>query len=187
MSIEQTATTRRVTRPRLLITQVPAELSRFATAQEITDILRERGTRIGTATAYRNVQMMASQGELDVIHVNGEALYRECSDQHHHHHIVCHECERTIEIEIPGLEQWIDKAAKQLKYQTIAHELEIFDLCPTVCGEACHRTASQRRHLTKGWTTDDARRYWPSALEQIMAQSRRYWPSASVPFQSLAQ
>ena len=55
MSIEQTATTRRVTRPRLLITQVLAELSRFATAQEITDILRERGTRIGTATAYRNV------------------------------------------------------------------------------------------------------------------------------------
>lgn len=130
MSIEQTATTRRVTRPRLLITQVLAELSRFATAQEITDILRERGTRIGTATAYRNVQMMASQGELDVIHVNGEALYRECSDQHHHHHIVCHECGRTIEIEIPGLEQWIDKATKQLKYQTIAHELEIFDLCP---------------------------------------------------------
>ncbi|WP_250242804.1 transcriptional repressor [Bifidobacterium longum] len=74
--------------------------------------------------------MMASQGELDVIHVNGEALYRECSDQHHHHHIVCHECRRTIEIEIPGLEQWIDKATKQLKYQTIAHELEIFDLCP---------------------------------------------------------
>ncbi len=105
MSIEQTATTRRVTRPRLLITQVLAKLSRFATSQEITDILRERGTRIGTATAYRNVQTMASQGALDVIHVNGEALYRECSDQHHHHHIVCHECGRTIEIEIPGLEQ----------------------------------------------------------------------------------
>ncbi|VUX37688.1 Uncharacterised protein [Bifidobacterium breve] len=55
MSIEQTATIRRVTRPQLLITQVLAELSRFATAQEITDILRERGTRIGTTTAYRNV------------------------------------------------------------------------------------------------------------------------------------
>lgn len=138
MIIEQTATTRRVTRPRLLITQALAELSRFATAQEITDILRERGTRIGTATAYRNLQMMASQGELDVIHVNGEALYRECSDQHHRHHIVCRERGRTIEIEIPGLEQWIDKAAKQLKYQNIAHELEIFDLCPKC--EAKHAT-----------------------------------------------
>ncbi len=73
---------------------------------------------------------MASQGELDVIHVNGEALYRECADQHHHHHIVCRECGRTIEIEIPGLEQWIDKAAKQLKYRNVAHELEIFGLCP---------------------------------------------------------
>ena len=83
---------------------------------------------------------MASQGELDVIHVNGEALYRECSDQHHHHHIVCHECGRTIEIKIPGLEQWIDKAAKQLKYQTIAHELEIFEQIMA-----------------------QSRRYWPSA------------------------
>ncbi|MDU3781909.1 MAG: transcriptional repressor [Bifidobacterium breve] len=49
--------------------------------------------------------------------------------------MVCHECGRTIEIEIPGLEQWIDKAAKQLKYQTIAHELEIFDLCPKCAAE----------------------------------------------------
>ena len=129
MSIEQTATTRRVTRPRLLITQVLAELSRFATAQEITDILRarhahRRGHRLPQCAddglprrARRNPRQR-------------RGLYRECSDQHHHHHIVCHECGRTIEIEIPGLEQWIDKAAKQLKYQTIAHELEIFDLCP---------------------------------------------------------
>lgn len=130
MSIEQTATTRRVTRPRLLITQVLAELSRFATAQAITDILRERGTRIGTATACRNVQMDGLPRRARRNPRQRRGLYRECSDQHHHHHIVCHECERTIEIEIPGLEQWIDKAAKQLKYQTIAHELEIFDLCP---------------------------------------------------------
>ncbi|KFI56421.1 transcriptional repressor [Bifidobacterium callitrichos] len=62
----------RITRPRMLIEQTLSELSRFATAQEITDILRNRGTRIGTTTAYRNLQMMASQGKLDVIHINGE-------------------------------------------------------------------------------------------------------------------
>ncbi|PST48873.1 Fur family transcriptional regulator [Bifidobacterium sp. UTCIF-37] len=165
MSIEQTATTRRVTRPRLLITQVLAELSRFATAQEITDILRERGTRIGTATAYRNLQMMASQGELDVIHVNGEAFYRECSDQHHHHHIVCRECGRTIEIEIPGLEQWIDNAAKRLKYQDIAHELEIFGLCPKCAAKhdiepsLSVGTAPKNKPLT---TPDDDNRRQPA-------------------------
>ena len=61
------------------------ELSRFATAQRITDILRRRGVRIGTITVYRNLQSMAGQGKLDVIHLNGETLCRACTDRHHHH------------------------------------------------------------------------------------------------------
>ena len=175
MSIEQTATTRRVTRPRLLITQVLAELSRFATAQEITDILRARHAhRHGHRLPQCADDGLPRRARRNPRQRRG--LYRECSDQHHHHHIVCHECGRTIEIEIPGLEV-PDHRPRTGDFRPV----------PQVCGEACHRTASQRRHLTKGWTTDDARRYWPSALEQIMAQSRRYWPSASVPFQSLAQ
>lgn len=126
----------RVTRPRMLIEQTLSELSRFATAQEITDILRNRGTRIGTTTAYRNLQLMAGQGKLDVIHLNGETLYRACADHRHHHHIMCRSCGKTIEIEIPGLEQWIEQAAGKLHYVEVTHELEIYGLCPR-----CARTA----------------------------------------------
>ncbi|TPF92024.1 Fur family transcriptional regulator [Bifidobacterium sp. UTBIF-78] len=120
----------RITRPRMLIERTLSELSRFATAQEITDILRHRGTRIGTTTAYRNLQMMADQGKLDVIHLNGETLYRSCVDHRHHHHIMCRSCGTTIEIEIPGLEQWIEQAAAKLHYIDVTHELEIYGLCP---------------------------------------------------------
>ncbi|OZG64403.1 Fur family transcriptional regulator [Bifidobacterium hapali] len=130
----------RITRPRMLIEQTLSELSRFATAQEITDILRNRGTRIGTTTAYRNLQMMASQGKLDVIHLNGETLYRACVDHRHHHHIMCRNCGKTIEIEIPGLEQWIEQAATKLHYVNVAHELEIYGLCPHCARNAVEGT-----------------------------------------------
>lgn len=65
-----------LTRLRLLVGQILTESSRFATAREIADFLCERGTRIGTATAYGNLRMMASQGELDVIHINGKPCAR---------------------------------------------------------------------------------------------------------------
>lgn len=128
--------TPRITRPRMLIEQTLSELSRFATAQEVTEILRNRGTRIGTTTAYRNLQMMAEQGRLDVIHLNGETLYRACIDHRHHHHIMCRGCGKTIEIEIPGLEQWIEQAAAKLHYINVTHELEIYGLCPRCARKA---------------------------------------------------
>ncbi|WP_223848282.1 Fur family transcriptional regulator [Bifidobacterium tissieri] len=130
----------RVTRPRMLIEQTLSELSRFAIAQEITDILRHRGTRIGTATAYRNLQLMADQGRLDVIYLNGETLYRACTDRHHHHHIMCRCCGKTIEIEIPGLEQWIKQAVAKLHYVDVTHELEIYGLCPHCARKAIEGT-----------------------------------------------
>lgn len=130
----------RVTRPRMLIEQTLSELSRFVTAQEITDILRRRGTRIGTATAYRNLQSMAEQGRLDVIHLNGETLYRACADRHHHHHIMCRSCGKIIEIEIPGLEQWIEQATAKLHYVDVTHVLEIYALCPRCARKAVDNT-----------------------------------------------
>ena len=135
--------TKRVTRPRILLSRTMAGLARFATAQEIAGILREQGTGIGTATVYRNLQLMASAGELDTLHLNGETLYRECSDHSHHHHIVCRECGRTIEIEIPGLERWIRQAAHKVHFTEINHDLEIFGLC-----EQCAKTHSHGNELS---------------------------------------
>ena len=127
---ERSKPVRRVTRPRLLISQVMGELSRFVTAQEVADVLRHKGARIGTATVYRHLRMLVNDGKLDVIHVEGEALYRECADHHHHHHIVCRKCGKAVEVEIPGLEEWVDRAAAKLQYRDVSHDLEIFGLCP---------------------------------------------------------
>lgn len=120
----------RVTRPRILIAQVLKDASRFVSAQQIIGILERRNLKVGTATVYRNLKLMVERGEVDAIHVEGETLYRECSDGGHHHHVICRMCGRTVEIEIPGLEQWIDKVMARLRYRGVDHDLEMFGVCP---------------------------------------------------------
>lgn len=52
----------RVTRPRLLIAQVLGDMRRFVSAQQIVEVLKRRNLKVGTATVYRNLKLMAEQG-----------------------------------------------------------------------------------------------------------------------------
>lgn len=135
MGVDKPVQGRRVTRPRLLIERLLTESPGFVTARDVADRLRQRGTGIGVTTVYRNLRMMAERGELDVIHINGEAMYRACVDRRHHHHIVCRGCGKTVEIGIPGLEEWIGRAACKLHFTEISHNLEIFGLCSQCMAE----------------------------------------------------
>ena len=51
----------------------------FRSAQEIHAALRAGGERIGIATVYRQLRLLAGQGRVDTIRGgNGETLYRQC-------------------------------------------------------------------------------------------------------------
>lgn len=52
----------RVSRPRLLIAQVLGDMRRFVSAQQIVEVLKCRNLKVGTATVYRNLKLMAEQG-----------------------------------------------------------------------------------------------------------------------------
>lgn len=121
---------RRTTRQRLVIGELLAGLDEFVTAQHMHELLGRKGSKVGIATVYRNLQMMAADGDLDVLHIDGEAMYRACSVQKHHHHIVCRECGKAVEIEIPGFEQWVRTHASRHGYTQVNHTVEIFGLCP---------------------------------------------------------
>jgi Fur family ferric uptake transcriptional regulator len=122
--------TPRTTKQRTLIATQLKQLDEFVTAQHIHEILVSNGAKVGIATVYRNLQSMANNGDVDVLHIDGEALYRTCGVQKHHHHIVCRECGKAVEIEIPGFEQWVRTHASRHGYTDIEHTVEIFGLCP---------------------------------------------------------
>lgn len=123
----------RNTRQRRAVDSVLAELDAFASAQDIHEILDQRGERVGLSTVYRNLQALVESGTVDALRGDdGEVRYRQCSTGHHHH-LVCRDCGRTVEIEGPAVERWANAEAAKHGFSEVSHVLEIFGTCDD-CG-----------------------------------------------------
>lgn len=119
----------RRTRQRAAISTLLGDTDDFRTAQQIHDLLRSRGDSVGLTTVYRTLQAMAEAGEVDVIRVDSEQLFRRCRTLTHHHHLVCRNCGHTVEIVGSTVEQWARTTAEEHGFRDIDHEIEIFGLC----------------------------------------------------------
>lgn len=120
----------RPTRQRRAVSEALASCEDFRTAQEIHDLLGQRGHAVGLATVYRTLQRLVDAGEVDVLRTeDGEATYRRCSASHHHH-LVCRSCGATVEVEGPAVERWARGVASEHGYADVSHTLEIFGTCP---------------------------------------------------------
>jgi Fur family ferric uptake transcriptional regulator len=106
-----------------------AEVADFRSAQQIHDLLKQRGDRVGLTTVYRTLQTLADAGEVDLLRTaDGESVYRQCS-RGHHHHLVCRGCGRTVEVEGPAVERWAEQVAGDHGFADISHTVEIYGTC----------------------------------------------------------
>lgn len=119
----------RPTRQRVAVAAAIGSVPDFRSAQEVHELLAERGERVGLATVYRALALMAESGEVDVLRSeDGEAIYRRCS-RSHHHHLVCRLCGRTVEVEGPAVERWTGSVALEHGFVDVSHTLELFGVC----------------------------------------------------------
>jgi Fur family ferric uptake transcriptional regulator len=129
MAIAGTETAVRSTRQRAAVTALLDGLDEFRTAQEIHDLLRGQGERIGLTTVYRSLQILAAGGQVDVLRgPDGEVSYRRCSAGHHHH-LVCRGCGKTVEIDLPSIEKTTARVAREHGFADVDHTVEIFGTC----------------------------------------------------------
>ena len=119
----------RPTKQRKAVVDALDSFEDFRSAQEIHELLGNRGDPVGLATVYRTLQRLAEAGEVDQLRTeDGEAIYRRCSDTHHHH-LVCRSCGATVEVEGPAVERWTRAIAAEHGYDDVSHTLEIFGTC----------------------------------------------------------
>ncbi len=119
----------RATRQRTAVAECLDGLSEFRSAQDIHQLLRDRGDDVGLTTVYRTLTALAEAGEIDVLRApDGESVYRQCSTGHHHH-LVCRTCGLTVEIEGPAVESWAMQTARTHGFAEVEHTLEIFGTC----------------------------------------------------------
>lgn len=132
---------RRPTRQRAAVAAVMAQQDGFVSAQQLHAVLRSSGRRIGLATVYRALQLLAAEGEVDMLRTDdGEAVYRRCVLDRHHHHLLCRRCHRTVEVEGADVETWADEMAERHGFSDVSHHLELFGTCSD-CSARAERTS----------------------------------------------
>ncbi|HEX3794259.1 MAG TPA: Fur family transcriptional regulator [Acidimicrobiales bacterium] len=120
----------RVTRQGQAVLEVVVGSEHFRSAQEIHAQLRAAGEAVGLTTVYRHLALLTGEGQLDALQTaDGELVYRRCQSGHHHHHVVCRQCGRGTEVELPDLERWAESTAHDLGFTDVTHTVEIFGLC----------------------------------------------------------
>lgn len=121
----------RPTRQRAAVSAVLASVADFRSAQELHELLRNRGEAVGLTTVYRTLQALSDAGEVDVLRTDeGESIYRRCSGGHHHH-LVCRSCGRAVEVEDTQVEKWAETVARQHGFVDVLHTVEVVGLCPS--------------------------------------------------------
>jgi len=101
-------------------------------AVEIEDILRSEGGRIGRASIYRVLELLAEHGLVERVVVGpGVARFERAmpSGEHHHHHLVCEQCGRLVAFDDPGLEHAIDRVSRKLGARVEHHEVLLRGAC----------------------------------------------------------
>jgi Fur family ferric uptake transcriptional regulator len=132
-SVSEAVRPQRSTRQRAAVAAVLDAVPDFRSAQELHDLLKQRGENVGLTTVYRTLQSLAESGEVDVLRTgDGESIYRRCSSGHHQH-LVCRVCGRAVEVEGPAVERWADKVAAEHGFTDVSHTVEIFGRCAD-CG-----------------------------------------------------
>ncbi len=127
---QTSATHRRNTRQRAAIVATLSSIDDFRSAQQVHDLLTERGNPVGLTTVYRALQSLAADGQIDVIVADeGDARYRLCAPGHHHH-LVCRTCGTTVEVAGPTVERWATRVATEHGFSEPEHTIEISGLCP---------------------------------------------------------
>jgi Fur family transcriptional regulator, ferric uptake regulator len=101
------------------------------TAQEIADRLRNSGTRVGTASVYRALDLLDEIGLVQRIEVGeGGSRYEAIvPGGDHHHHAVCDRCGRITPFEDTRLERAIGQLAKRLDHDVRGHDVIIRGRC----------------------------------------------------------
>jgi Fur family ferric uptake transcriptional regulator len=112
---------------------VLAELMREpddVTAQDLHARLRRRGSRLGLATVYRTLGLLADEGIVDALsHRPGELCYRWCDAGPHHHHLVCSSCHRVVELADCELEPWVERVSSAHGFVPTGHRLDVAGFC----------------------------------------------------------
>lgn len=122
-------TDRRMTQQRKTILEVLKKTKTHPSADEIYEMVKRKLPRISLGTVYRNLEVLAELGFIQVLELSG-SLKRFDWDPNKHYHIRCIRCDRVENAPIAPMHRLENKIYKSTVFEIIGHNLEFTGLCP---------------------------------------------------------
>jgi Fur family transcriptional regulator, ferric uptake regulator len=114
---------------RLIVAEFFAHLGHVS-IEELLAKVRAKEPRVGYATVYRTLKMLAECG---VAHErkfsDGLTRYEVALADGHHDHLICAECGQITEFEDPEIEELQRRVAERHGFALVEHKLELYGSC----------------------------------------------------------
>jgi len=119
------------TRQREQIMRVFMESGSHLSVEELYQRVRQRDPRIGYATVYRTLKLMAESGWASSRRFGDRlALFEQQSAGEHHDHLICLLCGKIVEFESERIEELQSRVARRQGFRIFNHKLELYGHCP---------------------------------------------------------
>lgn len=119
-----------MTRQRQVILEIVNSMRTHPTADEIYEIVRKKLPKISLGTVYRNLDLLAQNGTIQVYEHSGSQK-RFDGNAHEHYHVRCVSCGRIDDAHQCPCEDLERLIKGKTDYEIIGHRLEFIGLCPS--------------------------------------------------------
>ena len=120
----------RSTEQRRLIVDSFFEAPSHITIDELLAQVRAIDPRVGYATVYRTLKLLAECGVANEGRFgDGVTRYEVANEDHHHDHLICLECGSIDEFEEPAIEKLQDQVAERYGFRVRSHKHELYGVC----------------------------------------------------------
>jgi Fur family transcriptional regulator, ferric uptake regulator len=117
-------------RARELVITLLAEQHCCLTANEIVDLLRAKGRRVGIASVYRALDQLVGLRLVQRLDFTDAARYEPMLPSgEHHHHLVCDDCGKVEPFADHSLERALDRVGTRSSYEVGAHDVVLRGAC----------------------------------------------------------
>lgn len=127
--MEEKHVKQRMTRQRRVVLETVRTIMNHPSVDTVYEKVRRRLPRISLATVYRNLEVLAEQGELLKVESAGQRM-RFDHNTHAHHHIVCVACGKLDDVSDERVTVRERKSEDGEGYRIIDYRIEFRGLCP---------------------------------------------------------
>lgn len=119
----------KLTRARMAVLEVLAGTAEHLKVAELHRRARKIDPRVGLASVYRTMDLLARLGLVKHVHVEHRHRHYASITEHHSHHLVCRSCGIAVEFSDCRLERLTRTIARRTDFKIEDHCVEFFGLC----------------------------------------------------------